>query len=184
MKARAWVLGTIYVVLCSWAGQAMALENKNLEVKDCSSSAAKKIDAAVTWLRDNITKVDQKMGKNNLMDWPGKSRKKFLRKLDKKLKFVCRDERNVCTKKKWVGHVVPILHQKRVALCTNLLSSQADYVRVIAHEISHLVRLNKHRRKCEDKYKKPRFSQSLGMAASHAYKGTNYNSASYIAANC
>lgn len=149
----------------------------------CTSSEKTTITNALQWLIDNIGKVDKKMGKNGLKDWPGRSKKKFTKKLEKKLKFACVSERRRCQKSKdgsiLRGRVVPILHQRRVTLCTNHLSGDAEYVSVIAHEIAHLVRLNKHRRKCKKKYEKPRFSQSVGLAAFHAYEGTAYESADY-----
>ena len=57
---------------------------------DCTSKNKEDIKDAVKWLKNNMSKIDKKMGKNGLKDWPGKSRKKFIAKLDKKLKFKCK----------------------------------------------------------------------------------------------
>lgn len=160
------------------ASPAYALD---LEFKDCSQSDQAEIETAVKWLKANVGKIDQKMGKNDLMDWPGSSRKNWLEKLDKKLKFVCKNAKNKCqrvSKSNTVlyGQVVPVFKQKTIQLCTNHFSQgQADYVSTIAHEVGHLVRLNAHRTNCKKACEKPRFSQSVGLAAEYAYKGGHYN---------
>lgn len=156
--------------------------------KNCSLSEKSSIKNAVGWLKNNHNKIDSKMGKNKLMKWPGKSHKKFKKKLKKTLKFSCISEKKRCNKAKkngatLGGRTVPVLHQKRIALCTNNLSSNAWYTAVIAHEIAHLIRINSHRKKCKDKYTKPRFSQSVGLAVYHAYTNTTYKSSDYTK-NC
>ena len=143
-----------------------------------------------------MDKIDRKMGRNGLMSWPGKSRNKFVNKLDKKLKIRCRDaDSKMCTPKEVGdnvfrtrrGRVIPILHQRRIDLCLkNIADSGKDededaayLASIIAHEIAHLVRLNAHRTKCVNKYSKPRFSQSVGLAVYHAAMETTFRSSDY-----
>ncbi|MBT3236639.1 MAG: hypothetical protein HN353_11850 [Bdellovibrionales bacterium] len=159
----------------------------------CNSGETQKIKSAVRWLKNNISKIDQKMGRNDLMNWPGNSRNKFIKKLDKTLKFHCISQKNRCYNDPnkpgyLLGRVVPVFNQKRVNLCTNNIRTYASdwsrsrlamYIHVIAHEIAHLVRLNAHRNQCVDKYENPRFSQSVGFAAEYAFASDNYNSADY-----
>ncbi len=76
-----------------------------------------------------------------------------------------------------------MLHQKRVSLCTNALTTEADRAAVIIHELAHLVRLNVHRTKCKKRCEKPRFSESVEQAAFWAHTGSAY-SASACAASC
>jgi len=168
--------------------------------KDCNSSQKNQIKAAVKWLKNNISKIDAKMGKNGLKKWPGKSRSKWKAKLDKKLKIRCRKADSRMCKPKEVGDglfrttrgkVIPILHQRRIDLCmeniknsgVNATEDAAALASVIAHEIAHLVRLNAHRTKCKKKYEKPRFSQSVGLAVYHGYMKTTYKSSDYTR-NC
>ena len=166
-------------------GSAHAID---LEYKNCSSADKIAIRDAVVWLKNNMSKLDAKMGKNKLMNWPGKSRNKFDKKLDKKLKFVCKNDSKKCQPNEdgtvLFGQVVPVFKQRTIQLCTqNFSGHQHHFVGTIAHEIAHLIRLNAHRLKCKDKYTKPRFSQSVGLAAKHAYKNTAYNSSDYTK-NC
>jgi hypothetical protein len=98
------------------------------------------------------------MGKNGLMDWPGGSRSKFAKKLRSRLKIRCIDSKSKCDptgKKTLRGRVVPILAQRRIALCTNNIASTSSktgeseialYIGVLAHEVAHLVRVNSHRK--------------------------------------
>lgn len=157
----------------------------DITFKDCSASDKANIKSAISWLKSNVSKIDAKMGKNGLMDWPGKSRKKWLAKLDKDLRFVCKNSKKKCTRVSksntvLYGQVVPVFQQKTVQLCTNhFTQGMSDYVGTIAHEIGHLVRLNAHRTNCKKACEKPRFSQSIGLAAEYAYGGGNYS-----AANC
>jgi len=181
------------ILVLLFAGSANATE---YVWKDCNSSDKSKIKTSVNWLKSNMSKIDAKMGKNGLKDWPGKSRKKFVKKLDKKLKIRCRrSDSKMCTPKQVStnvtrttrGRVIPILHQRRIDLCLdniensgdNAQEDQAYLTSVIAHEIAHLVRLNAHRTNCVKKYEKPRFSQSVGLATFHAYMGTRYRSSEY-----
>ncbi|MFN3200343.1 MAG: hypothetical protein ACE366_18235 [Bradymonadia bacterium] len=149
--------------------------------KGCSASDQSNIKQAVQWLKDNISKIDAKMGKGALMSWPGNSRKKWLAKLDKDLKFVCKNAKKKCQRVSksgtvLYGQVVPVFQQKTVQLCTNHFTrGMSDYVGTIAHEIGHLVRLNAHRTNCKKLCEKPRFSQSVGIAAEIAYTGGSYS---------
>lgn len=164
--------------------------------KDCSKSEKTKIETAVNWLKNNMSKIDAKMGKNGIKSWPGKSRDKFIAKLDKKLKFRCRQATSkMCTPKEVSpnilrttrGKVIPILHQRRIDLClANIADSgnseeedEAYLVAVIAHEIGHLIRLNAQHKNCVQKYENPRFSQSLGLATFHARVNTEYKASEY-----
>lgn len=164
--------------------------------RDCSPSDQTKIRAAVTWLKRNVGKIDDKMGRGGLMKWPGKSRKKFIKKLDKTLKIRCRSAKSkMCTPKEvdenthrtTRGRVIPIVHQRRIDLCLNHIADSgvtdeedaAHLTSVIAHEIAHLIRLNAHRKSCIKKYEKPKFSQSVGLATFHAYMKTRYRSSDY-----
>ena len=164
--------------------------------KDCGSADRTKIRAAVKWLKTNLSKIDDNMGKRGLMSWPGKSRDKFIKKLDKKLSIRCRSAASKMCAPKEVGtgvfrttrgRVIPILHQRRIDLCLDNIAKSGDSARedtayltsVIAHEIAHLIRLNTHRTTCVKKYEKPRFSQSVGLATFHAYMQTRYQSTDY-----
>lgn len=158
------------------------LRLSNVETTDCGNLETNKIHIAVDWLQGNLNEVDKQMGRNGLMDWPGNSRENFEEKLDKKLKFHCINEKDKCGD--LLGIVYPVFAQKRINLCTNSIRASADssdrsrqsmYVHVVAHEIGHLIRLNKHRSKCTDMLNNPRFSQSVGFAAGHAYRGDTYN---------
>ena len=183
----------MFILALLFAGSAYATE---YIWKECSSSDRRQIKASIRWLKSNMNKLDAKMGKNGLKDWPGWSRKKFIKKLDKKLKIRCRrSDSKMCTPKQVSenltqttrGRVIPILHQRRIDLCLDNIENsgkstqedQAHLTSVIAHEIAHLVRLNAHRTNCVKKYKKPRFSQSVGLATFHAYMGTRYRSSEY-----
>ncbi len=155
-----------------------------IKYKNCSKTDERNIKDALSWLKNNMSKVDRKMGKNGLKDWPGGSRKKFVKKLDKNLKFVCKNDKRKCKKNKdgsvLMGKVVPVFKQKTIQLCTNnFFDGQVNYVATIAHEIAHLIRLNAHRTSCKKKYEKPRFSQSVGLAAYHAYKSSTYKASNY-----
>ena len=150
-----------------------------LKFKDCSATDKKNIKSAISWIKGNMKLIDRKMGKNGLMDWPGKSRKKFVAKIDKKLKFICKNKKNKCAPQSdgtvLFGKVVPVFKQRTIQLCTNnFYAGKANYVGTIAHEVAHLIRLNAHRLKKCKKYTNPRFSQSVGMAALHAYKNKTY----------
>jgi hypothetical protein len=157
----------------------------DVSFKDCSKKDKSKIKDALSWLKKNMKKIDKKMGKNRLMDWPGKSRSKFVAKLSKNLKFVCKNSKKKCKPKKdgtiLLGKVVPVFKQKTIQLCTNnFFDGSVNYVSTIAHEIAHLIRLNAHRTDCVKKYKNPRFSKSVGLAVYHAYLNKAYNYKSYI----
>ncbi len=156
---------------------------------DCNELEENKIHSAVNWLKQNLSALDQQMGKNKLVEWPGNSRKKFKKKLGKKLKFVCISQKKKCGK--LLGIVYPVVAQKRINLCTNSIRDYADgwaiprgaaYAHVIAHEIAHLVRLNAHRNQCRDKYVKPRFSRTLGLAAEYAFRGMTYQASDFDSA--
>ncbi len=176
------VFNTCILMLCL-AVPASALAGK-VTFKGCSSTDKTKINSALSWLKSNMSKIDARMGKNRLMDWPGKSRSKFVKKLSKNLKFVCKNDKRKCKKSDdgtvLYGQVVPIFAQKTIQLCTNnFVGKQVHYVSTIAHEIAHLVRLNAHRTNCKKKYKNPRFSKSVGLAVKHAYENTSYNYKDY-----
>lgn len=180
------LLAAIVFTALALPGSALA---GTVTYKDCSATAKSEIPKALAWLTGNISKVDAKMGKNGLMDWPGDSRSKWKAKLGKDLHFVCKDEKNKCQRVSGdgmvlYGQVVPVFAQKTIQLCTNHFSrGLEDYVSTIAHEVGHLVRLNAHRTSCTKKCEKPRFSQSVGLAARHAYKNTSY-SASTCKSGC
>lgn len=159
----------------------------------CKSSEKTKIKTAINWLKNNMSKLDSRMGKNKLMAWPGSSRTKFKKKLNKNLKFLCINDKKKCKVEAGdtsmlLGQVVPVFAQKKVHLCTKNMQTAADnwgisvqakYVGVIAHELAHLIRLNAHRTNCVKKYSQPRFSQSVGFAAEYGYIGDTYNSTDY-----
>jgi hypothetical protein len=147
----------------------------NVETHDCSASETEKIHVGVGWLQDNLPAIDQQMGRNGLMDWPGNSRENFEDKLHKELKFYCINEKKKCDK--GIGGVTyPVAAQKRINLCTEnivdrvseVITEQSSYIRTIAHEIGHLVRWNSHRSDCS-------FSMSLGLAAQVAHLGVDYD---------
>lgn len=161
---------------------------QNLSFTDCSVTARRNATLAVAWLQNSLHRIDAQMGENNLMDWPGNSRRKFRDKLRKRLRIRCISSRRRCRPRNGgvlQGRVVPILHQRRIALCVNNFDKSsrgdelADFIMVVAHEVGHLVRFNSHRRKCSDRYYRPRFSQSVGLAARHAALGTPYSASSY-----
>jgi len=163
--------------------------------KNCKSHEKTKIRSSLNWLKNNMSRLDARMGRNRLMDWPGNSRTKFKKKLNKDLKFVCANDRNKCKVEPGdtgmlLGQVVPVFAQKKITLCTNNIQRAADnwgvsvmskYVGVIAHEVGHLIRLNAHRTNCVQMHEKPRFSKSVGLAAEYGYRGEYYNSAVYTA---
>ena len=155
----------------------------DIKFKNCSSSDQTNIKSALKWLKNNMAKIDSRMGKNRLMKWPGKSRSKFVKKLSKNLKFVCKNDKKKCKPNRdgtvLMGKVVPVFAQKTIQLCTNNYGGQVNYVSTIAHEIAHLVRLNAHRTNCEKMYKNPRFSKSVGLAAKHGFNGNQYNYRDY-----
>lgn len=164
------------LVLAALLTAAPALAARpDLKFKDCSQAEQAKITRAFQWLIDNLDKVDAKMGRNGLMDWPAGSRQKFAKKLTKRTQVRCINDKKVCQKAKIYGRSVPVLHQKRVDLCTRLFKDDVDYTTTIAHELSHLVRMNAHRKKCEDMYLKPRFSQSVDLAVWAAMSGREYD---------
>jgi hypothetical protein len=178
--------------LGSLAALALALptvaQAQNLSFTDCSATARRNATLAVVWLQNSLHRLDAEMGENNLMDWPGNSRSKFRRKLRKRLRIRCISSRRRCEARGGFalqGRVVPVLHQRRIALCVNNFDKSsrgaelADFIMVIAHEVGHLVRFNSHRRKCSDRYYRPRFSQSVGLAAKHAALGTDYSASTY-----
>ncbi len=155
---------------------------QNLQLISCDNTDKKTIKAAVSWILGNMSRIDAKMGKRGLMDWPGKSRTKFVKKLkEKKLKIRCDTEKKKCQKQSKQRYALyaedtPVLHQKRVTLCTNYYKGDVEQTAAtIAHEVAHLIRLNAHRTKCKNKCQKPRFSQSVGEAVWHAARGTNYS---------
>jgi hypothetical protein len=147
----------------------------NIDVENCSDAASQRISSAVAWLQDNLPAIDATMSQSNvLMDWPGNSRKNFEDKLHKDLKFECINQKNKC-ERLW-GRTVPILHQQRVALCTDSIDEAAGtdpldrdalYIHVISHEIGHFVRLNGHASNCS-------FSDAVGFAAEYAFRGIPY----------
>lgn len=156
---------------------------RKLDFKSCSAAEQKDIKAAVKWLVDHYGDISKNMGKNGLMSWPGGSKAKLEAKLaDKDLKFKCIAEKNKCQPKQkgatttqLRGRTVPVFHQKRVALCTNVLADQADMAAVIIHELAHLVRANVHRTDCKKRCTQPRFSESVEQAAFWAHTGTAYS---------
>ena len=155
-----------------------------LTFKDCSATDKKNIKSAISWIKGNMGQIDRKMGKNGLMDWPGKSRKRFVAKLDKKLIFKCKNEKKKCKPRDdgtvLMGKVVPVFKQRTIQLCTNnFFAGKANYAGTIAHEVAHLIRLNAHRLKKCRKYTNPRFSQSVGMATFHAYEKKTYKAKNY-----
>ena len=151
----------------------------NITTEDCSDAAARRISNSVAWLQNNMSAIDATMqGSNILMFWPGNSRENFEEKLHKDLEFACINGKNKCDRL-W-GRTVPVIHQKRVALCTNSIDDGAGhnaarmdqlYIHVIAHEIGHLVRLNGHAGNCG-------FSYALGYAAEYGFRGIPYQAAS------
>lgn len=173
------------------AAPVAAHAKPKLVFKRCNAKEKKKIKKAVRWLRNNFGKISRQMGKNGLMDWPGKSKKKLKKKLTrKKIKFRCIGDKKRCQPKKkkngyygqLKGRAVPILHQRRVALCTNALQGRGEYAAVIMHELAHLVRINAHRSKCKKRCRKPRFSESVEQATFAAYTGDPYDPSACAAA--
>jgi hypothetical protein len=166
---------------------APAAHARTLSFKGCTASHERNIKAALGWVVDHYGDISKNMGKRGLLAWPGKSKAKLKKKLAKKnLKFSCIQDKKRCkaTKKGQLrGRTVPILHQRRIALCMNVLGDQADLASVIVHEAAHLVRLNAHRTKCAERCKRPRFSESAEQATLWAHTGTPYDGAA-CAASC
>lgn len=161
------------------------LRLSNVETVGCVELESNKIHKAVDWLQDNMNGMDKQMGDNRLLSWPGNSRANFIEKLGKPLEFHCISEKDKCGG--LLGIVYPVVAQKRVNLCTNSIRDYAaqrdtdrlaQYIHVVAHETGHLVRWNGHREGC-DYYLRPRFSQSVGLAALHTYLGDDYDAGSY-----
>jgi hypothetical protein len=165
----------------------------NVETNDCSALETEKIEFAVAWLSENLSAIDDQMGRNGLMDWPGNSRENFKDKLSKELKFYCINEKNKCDDGGLKGIVHPVVAQKRINLCTQNIREDADargidrqsrYIHTIAHEIGHLVRINAHRNDCREEFTDPRFSTALGVAAESAHRGVDYDADEFIALYC
>ncbi|MCI0506157.1 MAG: hypothetical protein L0Z73_08605 [Gammaproteobacteria bacterium] len=163
------------------------LRLSNVDVESCNELEENKIHFAVDWLQKNLPAIDAQMGRNGLISWPDNSRENFADKLRKDLKFVCISEKNKCDD--LLGIVYPVVAQKRINLCTSSIRDNAAkrginnktlYVHVVAHEVGHLVRLNKHRNNCAERYTNPRFSQSLGLAAESAYLGVTYDATPFV----
>ena len=158
------------------SGPAGPVLLSNITTKDCSDTTSQRISKSVAWLQNNMSAIDATMrGSNILMFWPDNSRENFEDKLQKDLKFVCINQKNKCNSL-W-GRTVPVLHQKRVALCTDSIDDSAGhsaarmdqlYIQVIAHEIGHLVRLNGHAGDCS-------FSYAVGFAAEYGFRGIPYS---------
>jgi hypothetical protein len=164
----------------------------NVETYDCTGNETEKIHVAVGWLQDNLSALDEQMGRNGLMDWPGNSRENFEDKLDKQLKFYCINDKNKCEDGTLGAIVYPVVAQQRINLCTENMADhvrpvsteQSYYVHVIAHEIGHLVRLNAHRPDCRDRYTDPRFSMAVGLAAEVAHLGVDYDADDFLGLFC
>lgn len=187
MRSLTWLLLLLVAALLVPA----TAHARKLDFKNCNATEKKEIKSAVSWLVDNFDAVSSKMGKNGLLKWPGKSKKKLRKKLtEKNLKFKCISEKKQCDPKvkgttttQLRGKAVPVLHQKRVSLCTHAITTKGDRVAVIIHELAHLVRINAHRTKCTKRCEQPRFSESVEQAAFWAYTGTAY-SKSACSASC
>lgn len=154
----------------AFTSTALAGDKPNLKFKGCSKTDETKITDAWQWVIDNVDKIQSKMGKNGLKSMSDKVKKRYKKKLLKKTKVRCMNEKKAC-KKVW-GWALPIAHQKRISLCTQYFAKDTlrDYSVTIAHEVAHLARINGHRTKCEKMYTKPRFSQSIDLAV-HALYG-------------
>lgn len=176
MSIRVGMLIILFSFIVGVSGSHAA----KLSFSNCSKTEKSEIKTAVKWLKNNIKKIDREMGKRGLMNWPGNSRKKFQKKLSKKLKFVCKTGRKMCEVKKdgrmTFGKVIPVFKGKTIYLCPKYFSNdKAQYASTIAHEIGHLIRLNGHRKPLCEKFKRPRFSESLGQAVQAAHSGKEYN---------
>ena len=88
------MLCALAFALLPTSGQAIT--RGNISYKSCSPSEVKEIDTALAWLKSHISQIDARMGKNNLANWPGRSRDKFIKKLDKILIFACIDHQTRC----------------------------------------------------------------------------------------
>jgi len=159
----------------------------NVETHDCTASETEKIHIGVGWLQDNLPALDQQMGRNGLMDWPGNSRENFEDKLFKELKFYCINQKKKCDK--GIGGITyPVVAQQRINLCTENIADgvrqvsteQSSYIRTIAHEIGHLVRWNGHSSNCRERYTDPGFSMALGLAAEVAHLGVDYDADDFL----
>ena len=77
----------------------------NLIINNCSNKEKTYIKKAHAWLKNNIRSIDGQMGRKGLMNWPGKSRNKFIQKLKKRMKVVCINEKRKCQKVKKNGKI-------------------------------------------------------------------------------
>ncbi|MEM8950400.1 MAG: hypothetical protein AAGA21_12160 [Pseudomonadota bacterium] len=166
----------------------------NVTTYDCTSDRTEMIDQSVRWLQNNLNLVDAQMGRNGLMDWPGNSEENFEEKLYKDLKIYCINDKNKCQNRVGLlGIVHPVVAQKRVNLCGQNIEANAAilgidqqslYVSTVAHEIGHLVRVNGHRNGCADRFRRPRFSQAVGLAAEAAHRGIDYDADDWFVTGC
>ena len=155
-------------------------------IKRCSPESEQQIRDAFDWLENNLAAIDARMGTDGIDRWRGKSRVKLKRLLTRRnLTIQCGDRYRRCRRISekgghLLGWTMPLLDNGWLELCTQRYRDQADYVGVIAHELGHLVRRkskrNGHRKTCRWRCKKPRFAQSLGIAAWHAWHGTRFDS--------
>ena len=145
----------------------------NLKFKKCKKADEAQIEKAWQWVIDHVDDIAAKMGKDGLSKMSAKQKARYKKKLEKKTNVRCIDDKKSCKNSKVDGYAIPILHQKKIHLCTKELNARRDpmreYVIVIAHELAHLVKIQAHRTNCEKYYRNPRFAQSIDLATDSIY---------------
>ena len=169
------------VSACAWSAP--------LKTTHCSRTERSQIKTALNWLLDNLPNIDRRLLKNELSDWPGRSRKRFVTRIKKReLTIVCQKKQSRCSGDKvpyWIeadGRRLPVLHSHQIQLCTRELRGASDYALVIAHELGHLVWVNAHRKVCADTCLKLRLSRSLEVAVKNEQQGRHYDPTSCLVA--
>ena len=148
----------------------------------CNTVEALTIQQAFNWLRQNMDKLDEQMGKGGLSPWTGRARQRFTERLSKSRSRVTCSGKKACeattlSRIRLGAWDLPIRHKTKIVLCTAQLSGLGQYVVTIAHELGHLVWANADRKACLQRCIQPRMSDSLSLAAYHAWHGTGHDPA-------
>ena len=150
------------------------------ETRQCDRQQKKRIRAALTTLKTTLADLDQRLGRNGLSPWLGKSRDRFAKRLTgRTLKMRCHLD---CEAPKFqvvkLGDwALPIAHGSGLELCLSDEMTPEKLVVAVAHGLAHLSRINAHRLTCEERCLKPRFSHSIMLAIYHAQRGSFFDSA-------
>ena len=167
-----------FVVIASF----LPVQEAEAGIPKCSEVESLTIGQALNWLRQNMGRLDEQMGKGGLSPWLGRTRDRFTERLNKSHSLVVCARGTACAASKTArirlgDWDLPVRHKTRIELCPANLSGIGQYVVVIAHELGHLVWANADRRNCLDRCTHPRLSDSLTLAAYHAWHSTGHAAA-------